>query len=418
MSGTIGTPSSRRHYVSVMGIVGSGHALSHFFMLALPPLFPVLKAEFGVSYAALGLLITLFNIATSFTQLPAGFLVDRIGSKKMLVSGLLISGISFCLIGSASGYWMMLVFVIFAGTANSVFHPANYSILNASIKPSRVGRAFALHTFGGNVGFALAPTTIILISSIWDWRVALIFTGLLAFVMAAIILRSGDLLKDKAISVKDAEEESTEGKIKAIGPLLQPAIISMFFFFVISAMVTSGVHSFLVTALVQYQEVDLAAASSILTGYLVAGAVGVLIGGTIADRTARHGLVTVGAIIIASLILLGVGVDKLSASLLLVAFVLVGALLGVGRPSRDMMVRAVIPKGATGRVFAFVSTGLNVGSAVTPVLFGYLIDIGQAQSVFYFMAGILILAVPMVGLTRQRTDLDPAGVKVRAKYRD
>lgn len=414
MSETIDSPSGRGNYAAVMGTIGSGHALSHFFMLALPPLFPLLKAEFGVSYAALGLLITLFNLATSVTQIPAGFLVDHIGPKRVLVGGLLISGISFCLIGWAPDYWIMLVFVLFAGTANSVFHPANYSILNASIEAKRIGRAFALHTFSGNLGFVAAPTTMILLSSMWGWRMALVFTGLLAFIMVAILLRTGDLLKDSVVSAKGTEEEPFPGtKTTGIRPLLQPAIFSMFFFFVISAMVTSGIHSFLITALVQYQGLDLASASSVLTGFLVSGAVGVLIGGAIADRTTRHGLVTVSAIFVASLALLAVGVAQLSVSPLQLAFVLVGTLLGVGRPSRDMMVRAMTPEGASGRTFAFVSTGLNVGAAVTPVLFGHLIDIGQAQSVFYFMAGILVLAVPTVVLTRQSSGLAPVVVKIK-----
>jgi MFS family permease len=76
--------AERKRYAAIMGMIGSGHALSHFYLLALPPLFPLLKAEFGVGYAALGLLVTMFNLATGLAQVPAGFLVDRIGARRVL----------------------------------------------------------------------------------------------------------------------------------------------------------------------------------------------------------------------------------------------------------------------------------------------------------------------------------------------
>ena len=277
--------AERKRYAAIMGMIGSGHALSHFYLLALPPLFPLLKAEFGVGYAALGLLVTLFNVATGLVQVPAGFLVDRIGARRVLMAGLVLSGLGIGLIGLASEYWMVLGLVAIAGLGNSVFHPADYAVLNASIDPRRIGRAFALHTFAGNVGFTLAPATMILLSSLWGWRAALGLAGLAAIAVLGVLLAYGHLLKDDATASRAAAGGGAAETDGAAGfrPLLTPGVLTMFAFFVCIAMVTAGVQSFSVTALVDLQGIGLASANTVLTAFLMASAGGVLLGGNRVD---------------------------------------------------------------------------------------------------------------------------------------
>jgi MFS family permease len=399
--------AERKRYAAIMGMIGSGHAVSHFYLLALPPLFPLLKAEFGVGYAALGLLVTVFNVATGAVQVPAGVLVDRIGARPVLLAGLVLSGLGIGLIGLAGQYWMVLGLVVVAGIGNSVFHPADYAILNASVDPKRIGRAFALHTFTGNVGFTLAPATMILLSSLWGWRWALGLAGLAALAVVAGLLANGHLLRDDA--AKPAGAEDAEAMAPAgLRPLLTPGVLTMFAFFVCIAMVTAGVQSFSVTALVAFQGTGLGPANTVLTAFLVASAAGVLLGGPIADRTVRHGLLAAAAMAGSALLFFVVGNAQLPVLALIAVFAAVGLLQGSVRPSRDMMVRAVTPKGATGRVFAFVSAGLNLGAAVTPVLFGLLIDLGHAEWVFFLLAAILLLAIATVGVARTRHRPAPA----------
>jgi MFS family permease len=399
--------AERKRYAAMMGMIGSGHAVSHFYLLALPPLFPLLKAEFGVGYAALGLLVTVFNVATGAVQVPAGVLVDRIGARPVLLAGLVLSGLGIGLIGLAGQYWMVLGLVVVAGIGNSVFHPADYAILNASVDPKRIGRAFALHTFTGNVGFTLAPATMILLSSLWGWRWALGLAGLAALAVVAGLLANGHLLRDDA--AKPAGAEDAEAMAPAgLRPLLTPGVLTMFAFFVCIAMVTAGVQSFSVTALVAFQGTGLGPANTVLTAFLVASAAGVLLGGPIADRTVRHGLLAAAAMAGSALLFFVVGNAQLPVLALIAVFAAVGLLQGSVRPSRDMMVRAVTPKGATGRVFAFVSAGLNLGAAVTPVLFGLLIDLGHAEWVFFLLAAILLLAIATVGVARTRHRPAPA----------
>jgi MFS family permease len=402
--------AERKRYAAVMAMIGSGHAVSHFYLLALPPLFPLLKAEFGVSYAALGLLVTVFNIATGLIQVPAGILVDRIGARPVLLTGLVLSGLGIGLIGLADHYWLVLCLVVVAGIGNSVFHPADYAILNGSVDPKRIGRAFALHTFTGNVGFTLAPATMILLSSLWGWRWALGLAGTAALAVVAVLLAYGHLLKDDRAAL-DESAGVGHGGVPAAGgirPLLTPGVLTMFAFFVCIAMVTAGVQSFSVTALVAFQGTSLGSANTVLTAFLVASAAGVLLGGPIADRTVRHGLVAGTAMAGSAVLFFLVGNAQLPVLALILVFGTVGLMQGSVRPSRDMMVRAVTPKGATGRVFAFVSAGLNLGSAITPVLFGLLIDLGHADWVFFLLAAILLLAIATVGVARRRRGPAPA----------
>src|SRR5918994_2939002 len=199
-----------RRNVQVLALVGSGHAVSHLYLLALPPLFPLLRDDLGASYAALGLLVTVFNVATGAAQIPAGFIVDRFGARRLLLLGLTIMGSAMVALGFAPTYWLMLALVALAGIGNSVFHPADYAILTASVDRGWLGRAFGIHTFAGNVGFVMAPATMIALTAVLGWRGALSAAGLVAFVVLGAMLFWGELLRDETRSA-DAGRRLDDG---------------------------------------------------------------------------------------------------------------------------------------------------------------------------------------------------------------
>ena len=163
-----------RHDLKVMSLVGTAHFFSHFYILALPPLFPILRDELGVGYAALGLALAVLNGVTGLTQAPVGFLVDRFGARAILIVGLALFSLSIGLVGVFPGYPMLLALMVVAGLGNSVFHPADYAILSSAIDQRRMGRAFSIHTFGGSAGFALAPPVVVSLTALFDWRTALV----------------------------------------------------------------------------------------------------------------------------------------------------------------------------------------------------------------------------------------------------
>ncbi len=380
----------------VMGAIGSAHFLSHFFLLCLPPLFPLIKEEFGVSYAALGLAVTLLNTFTGLGQVPVGFLVDRLGARRLLFVGMFVLSISMGLIGFADSYLALLVLACVGGIGNAVFHPADYAILSASIDERRIGRAFGMHMFGGSFGFAAAPTVMVLLASLWDWRTGLLVAGVAGVVMTGAIWSQSGVMREEERSARaraGSGDPATGEGVGAAGSILFTLPVLLFFLlFTVGSVTSQGLQAFLVSALVKLHGTALAVANSTLTAYLLGTVAGTVVGGMLADRTRRHMLITVVCLVASGGLLLVVGWMAVAALVLTTLMLVVGFLQGLFRPSRDMLVRAITPPGSMGKVFGFVSAGLHVGGTIAPVLFGWIIDLGRPELIFVFLAIILVLA--------------------------
>ena len=390
---------SVRQDTKILGVVSAGHFLSHFYLLTLPPLFFILKSEFAVSYAALGAILTVSFALSAVAQIPMGFLVDRIGARIVLTTGLVIMAVCIGLMGFAATYWQVLILFTIAGIGHSVFHPADYAILNASIEPSRMGRAFSIHTFSGHLGSALAPATVIFLATVWNWRAALFIAGAMGLVATGVLASQWNSLQDDVVPAKNTEAEtraSGPGPKDGMALLLSKPILLFFLFFVMTSMTASGVHAFLVVALIELHDMPLALASATLTGYLIASAAGILLGGVFADRTTRHDLQAAGAFTVSALLILVVAAASLQVALMVAVLVLAGLMQGIVRPARDMMVRGASPKGSMGKVFGFVSAGMAAGSAISPMMFGFVMDLGRPEWVFYLMVIFMVVAIGTV----------------------
>jgi MFS family permease len=398
---------SVRQDTKILGVVSAGHFLSHFYLLTLPPLFFILKSEFAVSYAALGAILTVSFALSGVAQVPMGFLVDRIGARIVLTTGLVIMAVCIGLMGFAATYWQVLILFTIAGIGHSVFHPADYAILNASIEPSRMGRAFSIHTFSGHLGSALAPATVIFLATVWNWRAALFIAGAMGLVATGVLASQWNSLQDDVVPAKNTEAEtraSGPGPKDGMALLLSKPILLFFLFFLMTSMTASGVHAFLVVALIELHDMPLALASATLTGYLIASAAGILLGGVFADRTTRHDLQAALAFTVSALLILVVAAASLNLALMVTVLVLAGLMQGIVRPARDMMVRGASPKGSMGKVFGFVSAGMAAGSAISPMMFGFVMDLGRPDWVFYLMVIVMVVAIGTV-----MTPKEPSG---------
>src|SRR5260221_13788921 len=185
-SETIPAESLRRD-VRIIGLVGAAHASSHFFQLALPPLFPLLRVEFDVSWTLLGLLVGVFYAASGVTQFTAGFVVDRIGARPVLLSGLALLACGTILAALAPGAYWLFPIAAAMGVGNGVFHPADFAILNANVAPRRLGYAYSTHGVGGNLGYAAAPIVGYALAAAFNWRVALACMGVTGLVMLGVL---------------------------------------------------------------------------------------------------------------------------------------------------------------------------------------------------------------------------------------
>jgi FSR family fosmidomycin resistance protein-like MFS transporter len=391
-----------RREAKLLALIGTGHFFSHFYLIVLPPLFPLLEAELGVGYAALGLLLSLPNVATMVLQTPVGVLVDRYGARRPLVIGLIVMGGAVAAAGVAPNYGALMAFAVLIGVGNSVFHPADYAILAARIEPGRLGRAFSLHTFAGNLGWAVAPGIMVFLAALWSWQVALIIVGLSGIAAALMIFSQGQDLEAPRTTAKSvapasapaaAKQAPGEPKQGGLGLLLSAPMLLLFVYMTMSSIASGGLNGFTVTALVELHGADLVTANAALTALLAASAAGVLAGGVLADRTRRHDLIISAGFIVAAGILVIVGLISLPLAAIVAAMTVVGLARGAIQPSRDMMVRNVAPEGQVGTVFGFVTTGMNVGGALAPVFFGWLIDAGYGAWVFVLAAFAMLLAL-------------------------
>lgn len=370
--------------VKVIGLVGAAHFVSHLYMLVLPPLFVFIKADYGVSYAALGLAIAAFSSASVLLQTPAGFLVDRLSARGLLIAGLALGGAGMALAGLVHTYWALVAGFAIAGVANTVYHPADYAIMSHAVSVKRIGQAYSIHTFLGMLGQAVAPAAMLFLAAFWGWHGALLGAAILAFSVASLLLVQKSALRDESQIRQGARFRP--GKI-SWRILLSPPILLNFFFFALLAMTTSGMYGFSIVGLSALYGTKIAVANFALTAYLVLNAAGVLTGGVIADRF-KHPtrIVTIGlgssGCVIAIIALVGFGPAWLIALMGLAGF-----LSGLIMPSRDIIVREVTPPGAFGTVFGFVSTGFSVAGVVAPLLFGWLMDLGEPRLVFLIIAG-------------------------------
>jgi len=373
----------RRDWLTIL-LVGVIHASSHFFQLVLPSLYIALGTTFSLDFAQLGLLVSVFYVVSGMGQASSGFLVDRIGPRPVLWFGLACFVLSGVLIGSANGYVMLMFAAMIGGLGNSVFHPADFSVLNHRVSPARLGHAFSIHGLTGNLGWALTPVFIAGITLWAGWRVAAFSAAGLVGIVLALAIIGGHLLGGRSTveSPRGASSEASaspaeKGAWATLKALIsKPVLWGAFLFFGFTSIALSSVQNYTIPLLGELYDLSSVVASSALSGYMVASAVGMAAGGFLVSANARTELTVAVALVLAgaTLVVLALGIVPAGWAAIVVG--VAGFCSGVAAPSRDMLIRRVTPKGATGSVYGLVYSGMDVGSALGPIAFGLLLDAG------------------------------------------
>ena len=385
---------------TVIGLISFAHGMSHFYQLLLAPLFPFIKDELGVSYAALGFLVALFYALSGLLQPLAGFVVDRYGAR-----GVLLGGIAFMVGGVlvqafAASYAMLALGAALGGIGNSVFHPADFAILNARVSTARLGHAFSAHGVVGYVGYAVAPVFAVGIGAALGWQAALMSGAALGEVSLVVLGFNRRFLP--------IELQPRKASLGAQARVLFAApVILCFVYFTVFAAGLTGLQSFSIAAMVEQYRVAATSASTALTAYLARAALGILAGDLVAARASRHDVIAAAGMAVSALAVLAIAMSQVPGAALPVALAIAGFASGMVAPSRDLIVRASTPPGAAGRVFGFVYSGLDVGAFVTPVFYGWLLDHHLPQAVFYTVFGFTALAALTIVLLVPVRDLLP-----------
>ncbi|WP_158529627.1 MFS transporter [Parvibium lacunae] len=390
--------SSWRADTHIIAVIGIAHGTSHFFQLALPALFPALKQDLQLTYAELGMAMTCFYVVSGVFQALSGFVVDRLGAVRVLLFGLLCLAVGAGVASLAQGQAGLYLGAALIGLGNSVFHPADFSLLNARVSLSRLGHAFSTHALSGNLGYIAAPLTMLALSHSLGWRVALQVAMAIAIAVALFVFLQRQILDGGHHAQQKANHQPLH-----LQALLTRPIIACFFFFLFATFAVMGLQNFLPTLLQSAYALTPVQATSMLTTLLLGGATGMLLGGFAANRAQHHERIAAGGMIAAALIAGLLAAHLIPTPGLLPVLFLLGLVAGITNPSRDMLVRKAAPPGASGRVYGMVYAGLDTGAATGPAVLGWLLDQQSPHWAFLCVAIAFSLNVVLAGFARQST---------------
>jgi MFS family permease len=379
-----------RDDATVIGLVGLAHASSHFSHLLLPLMFPVFGTTFGLSYSEMGLLMSVFFVVSGIGQASAGFVVDRLGARPVMFVSVAIMALACLVASAATGYGGLMLAAALLGVGNCSFHPVDFTILNQKVSAPRLGYAFSAHGLTGNLGWALAPVFMVTLSTWFDWRAA--YVGAALFFLFILMLL---LLKRDVLHTDVAAHKTTASNDEHVLAFLKiPVVWWCFAFFLLSTMTLAVVQSFAVSILQAMHHVTFEAATMTLTAYMLCAAAGMFVGGFVAARWPKQSdKVVATCMTVAALCMALCGSGWLAGVATMVILAATGLAIGVGGPSRDMMIKKATPKGATGRVYGIVYSGLDVGFAISPLVFGVFMDHGWYGATLLGAASVLLLSV-------------------------
>lgn len=394
-------PPAGNQDVETISLIGFAHGVSHFFHLLLPPLFPWLMPEFGLSFTGIGATMTVFFVISAIGQALAGFLVDRWGAARVLASGIACFIAAALLLSVADGYATLMVVGGLAGLGNSVFHPADFTVLNRHVSQPRLGHAFSMHGLSGNIGWALAPLFLTGLASTAGWRwAALGAAGLAALALALLLWRRHTLADPPGYH---AAAKSTAA-VSAFAFLRSGPVWLCFSFFLFITTAFGALQNFATPILQNLYGLSLATAAASLSAYLFGGAAGILTGGFLAQKEDHDRLIAyaLGAAALLAVLLASGWIPGWSAMPLMAG---IGFCTGIAGPSRDLLVRraatARFGQAAYGRVYGFVYSGLDAGLALAPLVFGGLMDsrrFGEVLVGIALLQGLAIFTALRVGL--------------------
>jgi len=404
--------SARRDFTTI-GLIGVAHGTSHFFHMLLPPLFPAFIRDFGLSYSELGLLVTTFFVVSGVGQALAGFLVDRTGARPVLFAALGCFVLAALAAAGANGFGGLALAAALAGLGNSPFHPIDFTILNKRVSQPRLGHAFSVHGISGNLGWAVAPVFVIGISEVTsNWRMACLGCALVALAVLVLLALNREAIDDRQ-GAWAHERPAHAGHAPSEHPmafLRLPSVWLCFSFFFFTTAALAAIQSFASPALQAMYGLPAAITVFVVTGYMLCGAVGMVIGGFLVGRTEslERNIGFAMAASAALLVLAATGWLPGLVTACVVAFAGFGT--GLAGPSRDMLIKRAAPPGATGRVYGTVYSGLDVGFATAAPMFGALMDRGSPQGVFIGSAVALVLGIAAASFVRlaRRRALAPA----------
>ncbi len=380
----------KRRELWTVVLVSIGHFFSHFFVLSIPSALPMIREDFGVTNLAVGAIVMGYAVSGAIWQYPMGAASDRFGAMPFIIGGLTVVSLGIFSLGLAPAVWMLVAIAVINGTADSVFHPADYTIITAKVRPQWLGRCYAVHTTTGFLGFAMAPIVMSFLLTHWDWRMAFHIIGVAGLCFAVILFATRHLYK--GVTYEPAAG-TVKGPTGVLSFLTSPAMLLMFCFYLTATLAQNGIQSFGNSALLAIFDINLIMANGALAAYMWGITIGGLVGGILADRMGRLDIVAGGSYVIGAALLCLIAFGVLDFLSVAASLFFTGFMIGVVMPARDLMVKSITPAGATGKSFGFVSSAFGLGGTIGPAIYATLMDMGLPQGIFLGSAIMMLIAI-------------------------
>jgi predicted MFS family arabinose efflux permease len=364
----------------LISYIAAAHGLVHVMELVYPALLGRIEDDFGVRSVVSGGIATLFGWAFGSSAIPSGFLVDRMGSRQVMVYAFLGGAVMATLAGLAPNEWFLAAALFGLGLTIGLYHPAGLSATAQGIRQRQM--ALGLHGVAGNVGQALAPAVAVGLAYAIDWRAAFFF-------VAALSAALGVMMALTRLPVHGEEEVQAKREAPAAGAapqrhaLLLPLLV-VYAGFVLSGMVYRGAITFLPKHLEELVNEDFGAA--FVTVALLMGAVGQLAGGYLSNRVRLERLAPL--IALATMPPLALTALLSGGALVIISSVFV-FLYFMNQPVFTGLIADYAPEGAVGRSFGIsFFAGFGIGS-LGGVIAGAFVDQWDTEAAFLAMTAIM-----------------------------
>lgn len=374
-----------------VGVACGAHALHDGYTDLVYVMLPIWQAEFGLGFAALGLMKTVFSGTLAGFQIPAGFLAERIGAPLVLALGTALAGIGYCFAGFSNGVMTLVAALFVGGLGASVQHPLASSLIAQTFAGARSLKALGTYNFAGDIGKMTLPAAAALLFVVMPWRQALILLGSLGVVAAVAIFILIPRLREAAVMPRKSEKAVNSGsRLQAYG---FPLLLSVGVIDSATRMAFLTFLPFVLTA----KGASLPTIGLALTLVFAGGAAGKLVCAFIGARIGAVATVwlTEGVTAVAIVALLPL---PLEGAMLLLPVVGI-ALNGTSSVLYGSVPELVAPEKRT-RAFGIFYTGTIGAGAISPAIYGLLGDMVGVTAALVVVAGVVLLTLPVTLMLR------------------
>jgi MFS family permease len=372
-------------------VAGGAHALHDGYTDLIYIMLPLWQAEFGLTYAALGVLRGVFVGAMASLQIPAGLLSERLGAAAVLALGTALAGLGYCAAGASTGFTMLLGALVIGGVGASSQHPVASSLVARAFAGPRSLKALGTYNFSGDLGKMTVPAALSLMLLAMPWRPALAILGSLGFAMAVVIFVFTPRF-DRGV----AEATHGAGKIEHDRKPPRSAFALLLAIGIFDSATRMGFLLFLPFVLTakgaSLQTVGLA-----MTLVFAGGAAGKLACAFLGARIGAIGTVWLTEALTAAGIL-ALFPLPLDAALLLLPLIGI-ALNGTSSVLYGSVPELVTPDWRT-RALSIFYTGTIGSGAIAPMLFGRVGDVLGVWPALVLVAAVALLTLPLAALLR------------------